>query len=156
MEMHSPTFTQLLREKLPNAIAWIRGNETHPTLSGIVRFYAIPIGGILVNAEVSGLLDSSFYAMHIHEFGNCTPPFDQTGVHYNPEGLPHPAHSGDMPPLLATNGFAWLAFYDGRLSLEEILNKSLVIHANRDDFTSQPAGDSGEKIGCGVIKQIYY
>ena len=89
--------------------------------------------------------------MHIHEFGNCTPPFDKTGNHYNPGGSMHPYHAGDMLPLLGNNGYAWLTFYDERIRIKDIVGKSVVIHGMRDDFTSQPAGDSGEKIGCGVI-----
>ena len=127
-------------------------------------------GGIVVNAEIFGLPDnaaaagangrsmgsSRFYAMHIHENGDCRLPFDRSGNHYNPSGAMHPQHAGDLPPLLSNNGYAWLAFYDGRLSVEEILNRSVVIHAGRDDFTSQPAGDSGDKIGCGVIEAAAY
>ena len=60
-------------------------------------------------------------------------------------------HTGDLPPLLNNNGYAYLSFYDNRFRLKEILGKSIIIHSRRDDFTSQPAGDSGEKIGCGVI-----
>lgn len=61
-------------------------------------------------------------------------------------------HAGDMPSLLNNGGYAYLSFYDEHFRLEDILGRSLVIHSQRDDFTSQPAGDSGEKIGCGVIR----
>lgn len=94
---------------------------------------------------------SNFYGMHIHEFGDCTPPFDKTGGHYNPLNAQHPHHSGDMPPLMSSNGYAWMSFFDNRFTIEEIIGKSLVIHRMRDDFTSQPSGDSGEKIACGII-----
>lgn len=53
----------------------------------MVRFFRTPLGGILIEAEVTGLPCSSgacFYGMHIHENGDCTPPFDKTGMHYNP------------------------------------------------------------------------
>ncbi|MBR1931434.1 MAG: superoxide dismutase family protein [Lachnospiraceae bacterium] len=157
MKIYSPQFIRLLREDRPEAVAWIMGNASHPKLGGIIRFYAAPIGGIVVNAEVFGLPDtqqspSHFYAMHIHEVGDCTLPFDRTGSHYNPTAALHPAHAGDMPPLLGYNGYAWMSFYDARLTIGEILGKSIIIHGGRDDFTSQPAGDSGDKIGCGVIE----
>ncbi len=96
---------------------------------------------------------SNFFGMHIHEVGDCTLPFDKTGGHYNPTNASHPEHAGDLPPLLSNNGYAWTAFYTGRLRMDEIIGKSIIIHGMRDDFTTQPAGDSGEKIGCGVIQR---
>lgn len=58
---------------------------------------------------------------------------------------------GDLPPLLSNRGYAWTAFYDTRFGISDIVGRSLIIHENRDDFTTQPAGDSGKKIACGVI-----
>lgn len=168
-------FASLISRNMPAAVAQIQGNADHPHLFGIVSFYNTPFGGVLVSAEVYGLPDkqadmmpvgdnvlknvpassgmhsSYFFGMHIHENGDCTLPFDKTGSHYNPTNAQHPEHAGDMPPLLSSNGYAWMSFYTGRLRLEDIIGRSVVIHAMRDDFTSQPAGDSGEKIGCGVI-----
>lgn len=168
MDYYSPELITILEKKRPRAAAWIRGNESHPGLGGIVRFYPVLSGGILVSAELFGLPDhesanmgndtqqsgSHFYAMHIHESGDCTPPFDKTGMHYNLDNVPHPGHAGDLPPLLSSDGYAWLAFFDGRLSIDEIIGRSIVIHAGRDDFTSQPAGNSGDKIGCGIIESV--
>ena len=150
------SFTSILRRNVPDAYACIKGNTAYPDLCGIVNFYKAPPGGVLVCAEVYGLPDtgthnSSFYGMHIHEFGNCVPPFDKTGNHYNPGGSMHPYHAGDLPPLLGNSGYAWTVFFNARISIPDIIGKSVVIHSRRDDFTSQPAGDSGDKIGCGVI-----
>ena len=92
--------------------------------------------------------------MHIHEYGNCSLPFDKTGGHYNPTGQMHPYHAGDMPSLLGNDGYAFTAFFDNRLTIEEIIGKTLIIHSMRDDFTSQPAGDPGSKIACGVITKL--
>lgn len=140
----------------PDAIAWIHGSETHPELFGRTTFFHMPIGGLLISTEIYGLpQNSSFFGMHLHEFGNCTPPFEQTGNHYNPKNTAHPNHAGDMPPLLNNNGYAYLTFYTNRLTIEEILGKSIIIHSQRDDFTSQPSGDAGTKIACGVIKSQY-
>ena len=58
-----------------------------------------------------------------------------------------------MIPLLGNQGYAWTSFYDKRFAIDDIIGKSVVIHSRRDDFTTQPAGDSGEKIGCGVIRK---
>lgn len=143
-------------------MAWISGNDTHPSLSGLVRFYNTPFGGVLIDAEIFGLPNqntegsSDFYAMHIHEFGDCTIPFDKTGDHYNPTHEQHPEHAGDLLPLLGNSGYAWLSFYNKRFSIADILGRSVIIHAKRDDFTTQPSGNAGEKIGCGVIRAVRY
>lgn len=156
----SDYFAMVLDSYLPAATAILSGNADNPGLAGIVKFYETSYGGILVSAEVWGLPavreegGTGFFAMHIHEGGDCTQPFDQTGMHYDPQGRPHPAHRGDLLPLLADRGYAWSAFFDDRLTVEELTGKSVIIHANRDDFTTQPSGDSGEKIGCGVIQAV--
>lgn len=59
-----------------------------------------------------------------------------------------------MVPLMGNQGYAFLTFYDKRFQIEDILERSVVIHAMPDDFKTQPAGDSGMKIGCGVIRKI--
>lgn len=146
-------------DPLPVAGAQIRGNADHPLPYGFVGFYTALTGGLFIQAEVFHLPDeempgsSGFFGMHIHENGDCTLPFDKTGGHYDPAGREHPSHAGDLPPLLSGGGYAWMTFYDPRLSIDDVVGRSLVIHSMRDDFTSQPAGDSGMKIGCGVIKR---
>lgn len=149
-------FPLIILETKPMAMANITGNAQNPKLYGNIYFYNAPSGGTIVNAEVYGLPDndSGFYGMHIHETGDCTLPFDKTGMHYNPTNSPHPQHAGDMPPLLGNNGYAWTAFYTDRFDIKDIINRCVIIHHSRDDFTTQPSGDSGEKIGCGVIKEI--
>lgn len=148
-------FTSILSRNLPAAFAQIQGNADYPHLIGFASFYTTPFDGILINTEVYGLPGSSgFYGMHIHEFGDCTLPFAQTGNHYNPTNMPHPLHAGDMPPLLNNNNYAWMSFYTEHLRIEDIIGKSIIIHSMRDDFTTQPSGDSGDKIGCGVIQAV--
>lgn len=160
MKQQSPAF-QFIKEIYqtpPEAIALISGNEDNPSLNGIVSFYQSTYVGLLIEAEIFGLpyntssVPTEFYAMHIHQFGDCTPPFDKTGEHYNPGNLPHPEHAGDLLPLLGNLGYAWSVFYDERLTLDEIIGRSVIIHRNPDDFTTQPSGNAGEKIGCGQIR----
>lgn len=153
-------FTGLLLQNHPDAIAWITGDGPDSTLNGSVKFYQTTYGGILVEAQIFGLPNidtpgsSNFYAMHIHESGDCSDHFSHTGLHYNPENAPHPDHAGDMPPLLGNQGYAFSIFYDKRFALQDIIGRSVIIHEKPDDFTSQPAGNAGNKIGCGRIERF--
>ena len=108
------------------------------------------------NMQTSGNMQLSG---NMQTFRNIRPPmgmqaFPNTGNHYNPDNVPHPEHAGDLPPLLSNNGYAWMNFYTGRLNLNDIIGRSLVIHSMADDFRTQPSGNSGDKIACGVIETI--
>lgn len=154
------SFAQLLLYEQPGALSWVSGNAANPQLSGLVKFYQTSYGGVLAAAEIFGLPNinqpgsSNFYAMHIHEFGDCSGNFDKSGMHYNPADQEHPAHAGDLPPLLGNQGYAFSVFYDKRFTLPEIIGRSVIIHSMPDDFTTQPSGNSGEKIGCGEIRKV--
>ena len=161
METSTPrhTFTYLLKNTPPSATAWVRGSAEAPELSGLVKFYDTPYGGVLVEAEVFGLPNvntqnsTNFYAMHIHNGSSCQDNFAHIGGHFNPAGQPHPGHAGDLVPLLGNQGYAWMAFYDKRFDIREIVGKFVVIHEHPDDFTTQPSGNSGRMIGCGEIRR---
>lgn len=145
----------------PGAEAIVKGSDAYPNIRGKVQFYQMPTGVIVV-ADVSGLPDAGgkcahpVYAMHIHSGNACTgnkaDPFADSGTHYNPEGCTHPYHAGDLPPLFANKGNAWYAFVTDRFMVKDIKNKTVIIHEKPDDFTTQPAGNSGKKIACGEIK----
>lgn len=147
---------------LAEAYAEIKGSEKHSEISGIVYFYDV-YGGTIVMAEIYGLPDvedqetGKFFAFHIHEGADCgsdgSDAFSDAGMHYNPEHKAHPEHAGDLPPLLSTHGVAWSAVYTGRFYPEDLIGKTVIIHSQPDDFKSQPSGDSGEKIACGEIKE---
>lgn len=150
-------FIHQLSDNQPQALAWVQGGSSAPGISGLVKFFDTPYGGILVEAEVFGLPNrnipgsSEFYAMHIHESGDCSDNFTKVGGHYNPQNTPHPQHAGDLLPLLSNQGYAWSAFYDKRFRVKDIIGRSVIIHSQRDDFTSQPSGDPGAMIACGRI-----
>lgn len=152
-------FMRVFADNRPRAAASIKGNAKFGRIRGNVYFYQIPFGGVLIEAEIFGLPDEGllappvFYAFHMHENGDCSGQFEKTGGHYNPAGAPHPKHAGDMPPLRSSNGYAWLAFYVPDLELYDVIGKSMVIHQGTDDFMTQPSGNSGEKIACGVITE---
>ena len=147
----------------PDAEATIRGSERFPGLSGLVRFYQTK-RGVLVYAEVSGLPQSAegcgnrFFAFHIHSGGPCTgsreDPFADALTHYNPGECPHPAHEGDLPPLLANHGYALQVFLTDHFVLRDIIGRTVIVHAEPDDFTTQPGGGAGNRIACGQIQAV--
>jgi Cu-Zn family superoxide dismutase len=144
------------RDRL-KAMAMVMGDNLAPKLRGTVWFADTP-AGVWVEASITGLPqnETGFYGFHVHEAGSCQPPeFDSAMGHYNPTGTKHPMHAGDMPPLLATKAHsAWLSFVTTRFTVRDIIGRSVIIHDQRDDFMSQPSGDSGKRIGCGVIKAL--
>lgn len=153
---------RLLHTVPPEAYAFLYGSSAYPSLTGAVYFYPL-WGGTLLVAEVSGIPCSEgscaerSFGFHIHEGNACTgtekDPFADTGMHFNPEGCPHPEHAGDLPPLFGNRGYALSIFYTERFYPEEVVGRTLVIHDRADDFHTQPSGDSGIKIGCGEIKE---
>ena len=141
------------QSKRPVAFARLRGGKGAPGLTGIVKFYQMP-SGVIVEAQVTGLPGNGtgIYGFHIHEGGLCSGSgFPETGSHYNPQGKTHPAHAGDLPPLFSYGGRAWFSVMTDRFSTPDIIGRSVVIHSRPDDFRTQPAGDAGDKIACGVI-----
>lgn len=138
----------------PAARAVLSGGKDAPMLRGAVSFYQRP-GGVLVVADVSGLpRQDGFFGFHIHAGSACTgADFADTGSHYDPMGVAHPQHAGDLPPLLGHSDRAYLAVITDRFSIPDILGRTVVIHSGPDDFTTQPAGNAGTKIGCGVIEK---
>ena len=136
------------------AIARIRGNRDNPCLRGTVKFYQ-QRGGILIVALISGLPGSGFHGFHIHEGAACGgTDFADAGGHFNPTGQMHPMHAGDLPQLLSAGGKAYLAVLTDRFSIRDVIGRPVIIHEQPDDFHTQPAGDSGARIGCGVIVKI--
>ncbi|MBQ7288338.1 MAG: superoxide dismutase family protein [Clostridia bacterium] len=141
---------------MPSAIAYIKGGNEALQLSGEIKFYQKK-DHVLIVANVSGLpqSDTGFFGFHIHEGNSCSgEDFADTKSHYNPANAPHPHHAGDLPPLMYSNGGAYFAVTTDRFSVMDILGRTVVIHNMPDDFTSQPAGNAGTKIGCGVIQRI--
>lgn len=141
----------------PHARAVLQGG----TVSGEVRFTQTD-QGVLLSAEVFGLPHSGkvcqegIFAFHIHD-GHCSQgsPFLHSLGHYNPDNCPHPYHAGDLPPLFASvDGHAFLSLLTDRFPLRDIVGKIVIIHAGVDDFTTQPAGNSGIKIACGEIRAV--
>ncbi len=142
--------------KKPDAIAHIIGGSEAPQLSGCIQFYQEK-GRVLIVANICGLSQNSetgFFGFHIHEGESCSGvSFSETRSHYSPTSMAHPKHAGDLPPLLMCHGNAYLAFRTDRFTVKEIVGRTVVIHSDPDDFRSQPAGNAGKKIACGVIRK---
>lgn len=151
----------------PTAFARMRGGQLAPCIEGNVFFYQLN-GGVYVRAYITGIPDTNmngevarFHGFHIHENGDCsvgvaTKPFPNTGEHYNPSDSQHPFHAGDLPPILASDGVGILSFYTSYFTVADIINKSIVLHDKYDDFSTQPSGNSGDKIACGKIIPYNY
>lgn len=140
----------------PKAIARIRGGKAYPQICGMVRFFQRN-DGIIVEAEIHGLpkTENGFFAFHIHEGDTCIGAgFPNTGGHLNPSREAHPKHAGDLPPLLGDHGSAYMKVFTDRFYIEEIIGKTVIIHSDPDDFRTQPSGNAGNKIACGVIQRL--
>ena len=118
-----------------------------------------------VRVEAAGLAPGS-YGAHIHAVGRCDPPgFESAGPHWNPTGREHGsqnpdgAHLGDLPNLLVgANGegsfefaIAGTRLSGGRVALLDEDGAAVVIHANPDDYRTDPSGNSGARLACGVF-----
>ena len=120
---------------------------------------------IKITATVMGLKPNSKHGFHIHENGVCEgPDFKSAGGHFNPHNMPHGApkdmksHLGDLGNLEANGkGVATKELLISKHSasdMEKIMGKALIVHAGPDDFKSQPSGDAGGRIACGIIKPM--
>ena len=120
---------------------------------------------VRVVAQVSGLT-SGAHGFHVHEKGDCSAP-DATsaGGHFNPGGQPHgnPAagahHAGDMPMLVAdASGNAMLDTLLDTVTIgggaADIVGRAVIVHKDADDFKTQPTGNSGARVACGVIARV--
>jgi superoxide dismutase, Cu-Zn family len=128
-------------------------------------------GQVHVDLRLQGL-PAGTHAIHFHAVGKCdpapAPAFGSAGGHYNPSNMQHglnnPAgpHAGDVPNFTVdANGSAHVEFVTNRVTITagastlfDADGSSLVVHAAADDQVSQPSGNSGERIACGVLRQV--
>jgi Cu-Zn family superoxide dismutase len=128
--------------------------------SGTVTF--VQRGGrVHVVADVRGLTPNAEHGFHVHEKGDCSSGDGMSaGGHFNPDGVAHggsPGHAGDMPNLKAdANGNARTAFDATNMTVapgkSSIVGKGLIVHKDPDDYKTQPTGNAGARLACGVIK----
>ena len=123
--------------------------------------------GVLIKVELRDMPPGA-HAFHIHEAGKCDPPsFKSAGGHFNPTGRKHGImsmegkHAGDMPNIHVNKAgraafetlVADVTLGPGKNSLFDEDGSSLVIHEKVDDYKTDPAGNAGDRIACGVIKK---
>lgn len=148
--------------RLPDATAEVNGSAEYPRIYGTVDLYTVK-DGTLVYASIEGLprdkdiCRRGVFGFHIHGGKSCTgtasDPFADAGSHFDINGCEHPSHAGDMPPLFSSRGRAVLMFLTDRFTVDEVIGRAVVIHAMPDDLISQPSGNSGKKIACGIIRK---
>jgi Cu-Zn family superoxide dismutase len=147
-------------------LARIFGGPLAPNISGVVEFFEA-FGGTMVYVVISGLPlytpgndktpPIGPFGFHIHEKGDCSignyeDPFKAAGAHWNPYNQPHGNHAGDFPVLFSNNGYANMCFFTDKFKPTDVIGKSVIIHQNPDDYRTQPAGNSGNRLACGIIK----
>lgn len=142
----------------PAAYAKITGEAAGSSISGIIYIYPERDGSLL-SVRVNGLpraegnCGSRFFALHIHEGSACSGEgFSGAGAHFSKGDCVHPHHAGDLPPLIGCGARAYLAVLTGSFTPWEVIGRTVIIHEGMDDFTSQPAGNAGARIACGVIQ----
>lgn len=120
--------------------------------------------GVQITGEVLGLSPASAHGFHVHEKGDCSAAdASSAGPHFNPQGSPHGKmgtgahHAGDMPNIVADKrGAAQVDVLVPGATLTpgpaSIAGRALVVHRDPDDYSTQPAGNAGPRLACGVIQ----
>jgi Cu-Zn family superoxide dismutase len=118
--------------------------------------------GVIVTGEFTGLPEGA-HGFHIHAAGTCEPPFESAGGHFNPDdrqhGVENPEgmHAGDLPNIhVPASGELTVEHFAVGLSLDDLFDddgSSMMVHAGADDYATDPAGNAGDRIVCGVVSR---
>lgn len=154
----SPQLMYPSKKSVTTAVAYIHPLKENK-VKGKITFTKVE-DGIKIVADIEGLKPGN-HGFHVHEHGDCSGDGSAAGAHFNPTDQPHGApdsehrHVGDLGNVEAdANGKAHYERVDKVIALEgknSIVGKSIIIHEDRDDFHTQPAGASGARIACGII-----
>jgi Cu-Zn family superoxide dismutase len=141
----------------PKAVAKLdptKGNDVRGTVTFTQKGESVHVATAL-----TGLAPGSEHGIHVHEKGDCSAPDGTSaGGHYNPKGSAHGSqsgahHEGDMPNVQAgAYGGADAGFDIAGVKVADLVGKSVIVHRDADDYKSQPAGNSGPRVACGVIQ----
>jgi Cu-Zn family superoxide dismutase len=126
---------------------------------GTIEFHETGTGLLSIDVMLTGL-DAGPHGLHVHDGSSCMEP----GEHFNPEGTPHGAptaaaaerHRGDLGNVTADDtGMVHQPVRDSLLAEDRsFIGKPIVVHRGQDDLASQPGGDSGDPIACGIIESV--
>ena len=148
----------------PKAVAQLEATKGN-LVWGNVSFVQVE-GKVIVRADVRGLRPSAQFGFHVHEKGDCSSPDGMAaGEHFNPTAKPHAhysvaeRHAGDLTNLRSdAEGVAVYAFETNLLSVTagptSVVGRAIIIHAEPDDYRTQPTGNSGARIACGLIRAV--
>lgn len=152
-----------MKEEIPSKAVAKMTSSKMPRLNGDVVFEN-ETNDIKVTAEIVGLKPNSKMGFHIHENSFCeSPTYESAGGHLNPHEHKHgrpgvKSHLGDMGNIKTNKaGVAKIEIFLPKESVDDmgrIMNKAVIIHAKADDLHSQPTGDSGDRIACGLIRAV--
>lgn len=131
------------------------------TAAGTVRLNQMADGSVDVQVDLTGV-PAGVHGFHIHEKGDCGDNGNAAGGHFNPGGDPHgapntpPHHAGDWGNVTANAaGEVHTRFNTRSVTVEAGTNSAvghaIILHANPDDLTTQPTGNAGGRIACGVV-----
>jgi Cu-Zn family superoxide dismutase len=153
-----------------SALAVLEAAPGGPKVEGTVLFFARGGGEVQVVADVSGLDKPGLYALHVHAKGECVTdpagrqPFVSAGGDFNPTGAAHACpdaakhHAGDLGNIeVKADGTGHLELKTGALALSgagSVVDKAVILHAGSDDCTSQPDGNAGARLACGVAESV--
>lgn len=150
---------------LTTAMATVRNGDG--TSLGVVRLEAV-VGGVRLTGQLTGLAPGA-HGIHLHAVGRCDPPgFTSAGDHFNPRNAKHGLlnpdgpHAGDMPSIAAdANGRATVDHISalvtlgrGATTVFDADGTAIVVHASSDDQRTDPSGNSGSRVACGVVERI--
>lgn len=160
-ESQLKTGNPLSQPVLKSVVSTVDGNKRE-----VGQLYLRPVdSGVQVYGKLMGLKPGTTVALHIHETGSCNDMGKAAGEHFNPTNKPHgnpdseASHAGDLPNITANDqGVATINYVNDDISVamtgpKSVYRRAFIVHGGVDDYTSQPSGNSGPRVACGIIEK---